>query len=130
MAQLIFAAIYLCTLAIVLRIYTRSAKRILPPWSLGLLSLSKRLHSIYLLRLFNDGVTMLPLYAAIAFAIEHRWRPASLLFSLALSVKMNILLFTPAFALLMLLDVGLIDCLWNGVLIVAVQVRLSARKTV
>lgn len=43
--------------------------------------------------------------------------------SIALSIKMNILLFAPAFALTMLLDVGLTQTVWNGLLIGSSQVR-------
>lgn len=79
MAQVIFASVYLTTLALVLRIHTRC--RTVPPYAFVLLCLSKRLHSIYLLRLFNDGLAMLPLYAAVALAIDHRWRAASVFIS-------------------------------------------------
>lgn len=44
--------------------------------------------------------------------------------SLALSVKMNILLVAPAFGLLLLLNTGLLQTARYGILIVALQVRL------
>lgn len=43
--------------------------------------------------------------------------------SLALSVKMNILLVAPAFGLLLLLNTGLLQTARYGILIVALQVR-------
>lgn len=52
-----------CTQALVLATYVR-AKQV-PAWSLLLLLISKRMHSVYVLRLFNDCVAMLFAYASI-----------------------------------------------------------------
>ncbi|KAG2177397.1 hypothetical protein INT44_007908 [Umbelopsis vinacea] len=98
-AQYIFAGLYLATQYVVFSIY-RASKRV-PPFLLVMLCLSKRLHSIYVLRCFNDPVAMFLLYCAILAMIHKQYRVASILFSLGVSVKMNILLFFPAFGLLL-----------------------------
>ena len=104
-AQWIFAGLYLATHAIVLQIYRRTrivcpllrlsppaarcplltvcdttARRLrqFPPWALVLLCVSKRVHSIFVLRLFNDPIAMLLLYAAVLLAMQNRWTLASL----------------------------------------------------
>lgn len=73
-----------------------------PPWALGLLCLSKRLHSIYMLRLFNDCVAVLLAYAATALLLERCWRGAALMYSAAVSVKMSVLLMAPPVLVVML----------------------------
>lgn len=61
-AQWLFAGLYLVTVGLVLALYIRTKKTPLP--ALLLLVLSKRVHSIFVLRMFNDCVAMAFLYAA------------------------------------------------------------------
>jgi alpha-1,3-mannosyltransferase len=48
-----------------------------------------------MLRLFNDSIAILFAYAAILAMIKQRWILASILYSLGVGVKMNVLLFLP-----------------------------------
>lgn len=70
--QYIFAGLYVATQAVVMALHIRAA--VLPPWALGLLCVSRRLHSIYVLRLFNDCWAMLAAYAA-TLALQVRAAP-------------------------------------------------------
>jgi len=98
LAQYIFCALYVATLALVFSLLCRTNK--VPPYILAIISLtSYRIHSIFLLRLFNDTVAMFFLYAAINLFVVDYWSLGSLLYSLAVSVKMNVLLFSPALLL-------------------------------
>lgn len=62
-AQQLWFVFYMLTILVVFAIYRRSAA--VPPWTTILLCLSRRVHSIFMLRLFNDGVAMLLAYIAI-----------------------------------------------------------------
>jgi alpha-1,3-mannosyltransferase len=66
------------------------------------LCLSKRMHSIFLLRLFNDGPTILLTYVSILLFTKYYWRTGCFVFSMAVSCKMNVLLFAPGLLLLLL----------------------------
>jgi len=135
-AQYYFIGFYLVTQATVLSLYQIPIKSlrvrqsqqqgsknadvskfatVLSIWSwriaMVLTCLSKRLHSIYMLRLFNDGTTMMLFYLSLyLFTRTSSSRPSSsvfwyfgcVMFSLAVSVKMNILLFAPGLLLLLL----------------------------
>ncbi|KAI8591927.1 asparagine-linked glycosylation 3 [Geranomyces variabilis] len=124
LAQYLFAGLYVGTLAIVMAIYRRSVL-VNRPYVLVFLTLSKRLHSIYVLRLFNDPVAMLPLYLCVLAMLSQRWRAATVLYSIALSVKMNILLFAPGFALLMYQALGLRRCIRNAGAALLLQIALA-----
>ena len=99
LAQRAFGALYLVNLALGLAVYVEG--RLVPPWALPLLVLSKRLHSIFLLRLFNDGVVATLSMLAVLLMMRQRPCAALAAHSAAVSVKMSALLYAPAFALLL-----------------------------
>jgi len=101
LAQYVFIGLYLATLAVVMQCY-RHAKT--PPYVFPLLIMSKRLHSIFLLRLFNDGFAVFFLFVAILCYQRRLWTAGSIAFSFGLGVKMSLLLALPA--------VGIV--LWQG----------------
>ena len=119
MVQYIFAGSYLVTFALVLDIYRmaavnltmhsqakrnvlRASSQALPPiLHIVTLLLSKRLHSIFVLRLFNDPVAMTLFYFATWLLCKRAVASACIVYSLALSIKMNLLLFIPAWATVM-----------------------------
>eukprot|EP00050_Salpingoeca_kvevrii_P000602 m.152115 g.152115 ORF g.152115 m.152115 type:complete len:514 (-) comp10159_c3_seq7:1210-2751(-) len=121
-AQLYFAALYVATLVVVYQIY-RICK--LHPLVLVLLSASYRMHSIYALRLFNDPVAMILLYLAVLLFLKRRWTTGCILFSLAVSVKMNILLFAPGLAILLMFELGVLHAFLNIALCGLIQLGLA-----
>ncbi|CAE6353120.1 unnamed protein product [Rhizoctonia solani] len=102
--QELYAGLYLFTMAITFLVYRRAG---IPQYVLLLLPLSKRLHSIYVLRLFNDCWAV-PLSMGAIHAFQKRyWAIGCILFGLAVSIKMNVLLYMPAACLILLLTNGL-----------------------
>uniref|UniRef100_A0A1B0GPR1 dolichyl-P-Man:Man5GlcNAc2-PP-dolichol alpha-1,3-mannosyltransferase n=1 Tax=Phlebotomus papatasi TaxID=29031 RepID=A0A1B0GPR1_PHLPP len=72
LAQYIFIGIYLLQMFLVLRIYSKSRK--VPPYVLLLTTFtSYRIHSIYVLRLFNDPLAIVFLYAALNCFLDGKW---------------------------------------------------------
>ncbi|KAL3767565.1 hypothetical protein ACHAWU_000228 [Discostella pseudostelligera] len=119
--QWVFCVLYLLNSVIVLSLYQsvllrirqyhdinqRPSNKIIAVWSwriaMGITCLSKRLHSIFVLRLFNDAPAMMMLHLSMfLFACCDAWSMGCLVFSLAVSIKMNILLFAPGLLLLLL----------------------------
>ncbi|CAG9460357.1 unnamed protein product [Pedinophyceae sp. YPF-701] len=123
--QVIFGGVYVLTQAIVMWCYVTA--QLLPPWALPLLALSKRLHSIYVLRLFNDCWAMLFTHAAVALMLSRRHNAAIVVFSAAVSVKMGALLLAPG-ALAVVVQEGTADGLAVGSAAgVLLQVALAMR---
>ncbi|XP_053315317.1 dol-P-Man:Man(5)GlcNAc(2)-PP-Dol alpha-1,3-mannosyltransferase [Spea bombifrons] len=110
LAQYIFAALYLVTLLLVFRIYAVTKK--VPPYVFFFMCCaSYRVHSIFLLRLFNDPVAMAILFFSINLLLQDRWNWGCFFYSLAVSVKMNILLLAPGLLYLLLWRFGFLHTL-------------------
>lgn len=122
-AQVIFAGLYLTTLAVVLACYRRVAA---PPWLLVPLALSKRLHSIFVLRLFNDCWAALGLWVAVYLLQRRRWAAGTLVWGLGLGVKMTLLLAAPGVGVVLLQGAGLASAVGSGLSVLLSQVVLAA----
>jgi alpha-1,3-mannosyltransferase len=96
---ILFLALYLGSLLILAALIRMSKS--LPWYTFISLSFSRRIHSIYVLGFFSDPLCMLFLYASLYVLLGHRhFIGASFLLSVAVSLKMNALLFCPAFFLI------------------------------
>lgn len=124
LAQILFGILYIINLGIILFIYVKTDA--LPWWALCLLCLSKRVHSIFVLRLFNDCIAMTFLHAALASLLYQRWHLGLIIFSAAVSIKMNVLLYAPPLLLLMLkaMDVGGVITALAGAALVQILLAL------
>ena len=124
-AQLAMAACYVATLGACTACHAIARPHGVPPWVLLLVSLSLRLHSIYVLRLFNDGWAMLGFWLAVLAFLRGHWKLGSVLYSLGVSVKANVLLSAPGLLLLLLQAKGLAGALGHIALCAAVQLGLG-----
>ncbi|KAG5677745.1 hypothetical protein PVAND_007476 [Polypedilum vanderplanki] len=125
LAQFIFIAIYLLQLWLVLRLYSKTRK--VPPYIIIIsIFTSYRIHSIYSLRLFNDPVAILFLYIALNLFMDRKWSSGSVIFSLAVGIKMNILLFAPAILMLYLACLGFLRTIYQLSICASVQLLIGA----
>ncbi|KAM0281107.1 hypothetical protein ACHAQH_003686 [Verticillium albo-atrum] len=104
LAQFLFAILYLATLAVVMACYWQAK---VPPYMFPILVLSKRLHSIFVLRCFNDGVAVLFFWLAIFSMQRRNWAVGALLYSWGVGIKMSLLLSLPAVAVVLFFGRGL-----------------------
>ena len=96
-----------------------------PPYVFPLLIFSKRLHSIFLLRCFNDCIAVFFLWAAIFLLQRRAWTAGALFYTLGLGVKMSLLLGLPALGCVLLLGRGFRGALRLASLTAQVQVALA-----
>ena len=69
--QLLFTLLYLCGNGIIATLYERS--KTMPWWSPFLLVCSRRIHSIFVLGLFNDCWATVLLVVSLYFIVKDRW---------------------------------------------------------
>ncbi|PWY84938.1 alpha-1,3-mannosyltransferase [Aspergillus heteromorphus CBS 117.55] len=120
--QILFAVLYLITLVVVLACYRQSGA---PPYLLPLLVLSKRLHSIFVLRLFNDGLAALAMWVAVLLFLNRKYTAAVAVWSTGVAVKMALLLLAPAIAVVLVLELSLLPSVRIGVVAGLIQVLLA-----
>ncbi|OCF61010.1 dolichyl-P-Man:Man(5)GlcNAc(2)-PP-dolichyl mannosyltransferase [Kwoniella mangroviensis CBS 10435] len=135
-AQYMFLGFYLITLLLVSTVYYLSGSnngntrnKHYPQILLIPLCLSKRLHSIFLLRLFNDPIAMMIFYGSVVAMMKGGktgWRIGSTLYSLALGVKMNILLFLPGLLVVLFQYRGIYGTIESILAITIIQLLLPA----
>lgn len=123
LAQYIFMGLYIVTLIVILNIYKKS--KTFPTYGIYLLLVSKRLHSIYVLRCFNDPVAIFFIFCAILAALHHYWSLTAILFSISVSIKMNTLLYAPGLALVMFRSIGISNSVINALIFVVIQIVLG-----
>ncbi|KAL9648031.1 hypothetical protein ABK040_012085 [Willaertia magna] len=108
--QYLFLIFYLILLFILLIIYSKysnfkNENKIY--LIILMLIISKRIHSIFILRMFNDCISMIFLYLSIFSICLNKFNFSLFFYSCALGIKMNILLFFPAIGILLTLKFGL-----------------------
>lgn len=121
--QVLFIVIYMTSVGVLLEVYRKAGA---PGWLMVLLMLSKRVHSVYVLRLFNDGIAQLFLYLSLLLFLQHRRVCFAIAYSVAVSIKMHPLLYCPAVGLSLVLSGGWAHALFLIMLMFLVQVGAAA----
>ncbi|CAG8954504.1 hypothetical protein HYFRA_00004417 [Hymenoscyphus fraxineus] len=122
LAQRIFGVLYLATLAMVMACYKRAKA---PFYIFPMLILSKRLHSIFVLRLFNDCFAVFFLWVAIYMFQRRLWTLGSLAYSWGLGTKMTLLLALPAVGATLFLGRGVRGALKQAWLMGQIQIIIA-----
>ena len=129
LAQKIFALFYLVHLGVVFKLYHMVSNELkMPPLYLIFMSLTGyRMHSIFALRLFNDGPAMTIFYLSVISFLYRKWRLGkyiclqrkvrtclgSFLYSLSVSIKMNTILAAPALLIIYLRNLNIYETILN-----------------
>ncbi|KAF2165917.1 glycosyltransferase family 58 protein [Zasmidium cellare ATCC 36951] len=122
-AQLIFIGLYVASLYFVMQTYRQAG---VPPWVFPLLSLSKRVHSIFVLRLFNDCFAVAGLFAAVGLWQRRWWTVGTLVYSVGVGVKMSLLLCLPAVGVVLWQAMGRDRAFYQAQSILQVQTLIAS----
>ena len=90
-----------------------------------MLILSKRLHSIFMLRLFNDCFAVFFLWTAIYFFQRRIWTMGSQAYSWGVGVKMSLLLALPAVGIILFLGRGMTGSLKQAWMMAQLQIVIA-----
>lgn len=90
-----------------------------------MLILSKRLHSIFMLRCFNDCFAVSFLWLSILLFQHRQWAAGGLVYSWGLGVKMTLLLVLPVVGILIFLAKGVMGTIMLGISMAALQVEIA-----
>jgi alpha-1,3-mannosyltransferase len=124
-AQAIFVGLHATVLLLVMSIYKlcredsgeNSTYRSFSLFIVATLPLSRRIMSLFVLRLFNESFQVLLIYLSVMLFAENKWSAGCLLYSAAVSVKMNALLYAPGLVVLLCQALGPISALAHVILI-------------
>ncbi|KAM3557226.1 hypothetical protein ARSEF4850_005177 [Beauveria asiatica] len=122
LAQQLFAVLYMATLGLVMLCYWKAK---VPPYVFPLLILSKRLHSVFVLRCFNDCFAAFFLWLAIYSFQRRLWALGAMAYTWGLGIKMSLLLALPAVAAVLLHARGFSGALSLAWLMAQVQVVIA-----
>ncbi|KAF4451985.1 hypothetical protein F53441_5123 [Fusarium austroafricanum] len=122
LAQQIFAVLYMATLAVVMLCYWKAK---VPPYMFVFLIASKRLHSLFVLRCFNDCFAVFFLWLTIFFFQRRYWTFGSLAYTWGLGIKMSLLLSLPAVGAILFLGRGFWPSLRLAWLMAQVQLAIG-----
>jgi alpha-1,3-mannosyltransferase len=92
-----------------------------PPYIFPLLILSKRLHSVFILRCFNDCFAAFFFWLLVYFFQNRLWTFGALAYSWGVGIKMSLLLVLPAVAVVLFLGRGFFGSLRLAWLMTQVQ---------
>ncbi|KAK8806996.1 hypothetical protein WA158_003755 [Blastocystis sp. Blastoise] len=104
LAQYIFLGIYILNQMMTIYLYHKSER--IPQYVSLFLCISKRMKSIYMLRCFNDTVTLNITLVALLLFTNQQWFLGMLVYAFACSTKMNALLYAPGLLLILFESVG------------------------
>jgi alpha-1,3-mannosyltransferase len=120
--QFLYLGLYMAFLAVNVGLYRLADAGIL--WALPLW-FGVRGRNVFVVGLFNDCWAMLFAYSAVFLAALEHWDAATVLFSLGLGTKMNVLLFLPAYMMLVYYRGGWRQFVRQGLIGAAVQLAFG-----